>query len=78
MYKVLEDMDDNLLTLEDLQNDWDEAFDFIEDFGKIHRSYEDFLKSNFYDKTTYILDTMTNICYKANDFFHAHARKTLS
>ncbi|MBQ1287747.1 MAG: hypothetical protein IIY22_04245 [Erysipelotrichaceae bacterium] len=78
MYKVLEDMDDNLLTLEDLQNGWDETFDFIEDFDKTRNCYEDFLQSDFYDKTTYILDTRTNICYKANDFFHAHARKMTS
>ena len=43
MYKVLEDMDDNLLTLEDLQNGWDETFDFIEDFDKTRNCYEDFL-----------------------------------
>ena len=77
MYKVLEDMDDSLLTLKDLRDEWSEIFDVREDeLGP--SSYKRYMESDYYDDTTYILDTQSHICYKANDFFHMHVKEELS
>ncbi len=77
MFRVLEDIDDMTVTLDDLKNEWSEMFDRMEDeMGTL--SYEKYMESDYYDPMTYILDTRTGICYKANDFFHEHVRQKLN
>ncbi len=77
MYRVLEDMDDAVYSIDDLKNEWSEMFDYTEDaLGPV--SYERYTQSDYYDDTTYILDTKTHICYKANDFFHEHVKDKLN
>ncbi len=69
MFRILEDIDNATVSLEDLKQQWKESFDSMKD-ETAALSYEKFMNEDYYDKTTYILDTENNICYKANDFFH--------